>query len=63
MGDILAYHVDLSALPSQETLASLAQYATKSQEARVGIKPQQINHFVVGGSGEKHVNAGLCESK
>ncbi|CAJ1378936.1 unnamed protein product [Effrenium voratum] len=33
MGDILAYHVDLSALPSQETLASLAQYATKSQEA------------------------------
>ena len=34
MGDILTYYVDLQALPSQETLASLAKLASKNQEAQ-----------------------------
>lgn len=44
MGDILTYYVDLQALPSQETLASLAKLASKNQEAqpRHGILP---NHW------------------
>eukprot|EP00438_Fugacium_kawagutii_P008615 Skav234211 [mRNA] locus=scaffold2795:162970:174506:- [translate_table: standard] len=33
IGDILTYFVDLQALPSQETLASLLKLASKSQEA------------------------------
>lgn len=35
MGDILTYYVDLQALPSQETLASLAKLASKNQEAEI----------------------------
>lgn len=33
IGDILTHYVDLQALPSQETLASLVNLASKSQEA------------------------------
>ena len=33
IGDILTHYVDLQALPSQETLASLVKLASKSQEA------------------------------
>ena len=36
MGDVLSFYVDLSALPSQEALASLVPHVTSASEVRGG---------------------------